>query len=147
MNKFAYSLKEQQVSPRKVFAIDTGLRNVMSFKFSQDLGKIYENVVFLELQRKRTQNHYMEIYYWKDEKQHEVDFVIKEKKTVHQLIQVCWDLSDFKTKEREVKSLLKASNELNCNNLLIINSEYEGEEKEKGVKIKISPLWKWLSSF
>jgi len=69
LKKFAYSLKEQQVNPRKVFSIDVGLRNIVSFNFSQDLGKIYENVVFLEFLKKKK-----EIYYWKDKK--ECDFLV-----------------------------------------------------------------------
>ena len=54
----------------------------------------------------------------------------------------------MKTKKREIKALLKASKELKCKNLLVINSDKEGEEKIEwfGIKarIKFIPLWKWL---
>jgi predicted AAA+ superfamily ATPase len=73
---------------------------VISFKFSQDLGKIYENIVFLEFLRKGK-----EIYYWKNKK--ECDFLIKEGRE-KQLIQVCFNLDDPEVKEREVTSLLEA---------------------------------------
>jgi predicted AAA+ superfamily ATPase len=60
------------------------------------------------------------------------------------LIQCCFDITDYQTKEKEIKSLLRASEELKSENLLVITSEYEGEEKIKSQKIKFIPLWKWL---
>lgn len=62
-----------------------------------------------------------------------------------ELIQVCWDIDNYKTKEREVKSLLKGGKELLCKNLIIITWDYEDEETINGEKIKFIPLWKWLS--
>ena len=53
-------------------------------------------------------------------------------------------MSDYKTKEREIKSLIKASDELKYGNLLIITDDFAGEEKAKNKKIKFIPLWKWL---
>jgi predicted AAA+ superfamily ATPase len=136
VKKFAYSLKEQTVNPRKVFSIDSGLRNVISFKFSQDLGKIYENIVFLEFLRKGK-----EIYYWKNKK--ECDFLIKEGRE-KQLIQVCFNLDDPEVKEREITGLLEAMKKFRKKQGLIITEDFEGEEKIKGKKIKFLPLWKWL---
>ena len=78
----------------------------------------------------------------------EVDFVIKNGAKINQLIQVCYDLADPDTKKREVKTLLKASKDLKCNNLLVINRGYSGEENLEwfGIKrkVKFIPLWKWL---
>ena len=98
---FSYSLKKQSVNPFKIFAIDIGLRNAISFKFSKDLGRIYENVVAIELKRKGE-----EAYYWKNVQHEEVDFVIKKDK-VKQLIQVCYDMDDLNTKKREIMALIK----------------------------------------
>ena len=140
---FSYSLKKQMANPFKVFAIDIGLRNAISFKFSNDIGRLYETVAAIELKRKNK-----EIYYWKNPQQEEVDFVVKKDRKVNQLIQVCYDISDIKAKEREIRALLKASKELRCRNLLVITDDYEGEEKIEwfGIKrkIKFIPLWKWL---
>jgi len=144
LKRFSFKVKEQEKSPRKVYAIDTGLVNAVGFRFSENLGKLAENIAFLELQRKKLKDSDLAIYYWKDEKHQEVDFVIKNKNLVTQLLQICWDLSDIKTREREIKSLIKASEELSCQNLLIITSDYEGEEKIKGKIIKFIPLYKWL---
>ncbi len=135
---FSYSLKKQAANPFKVFVIDVGLRNAISFKFSKDLGKAYECIVAIELKRRNK-----EFYYWKNIQHEEVDFVIKENKVKH-LIQVCYDISDINTKKRELKALIKASKELKCNNLLVITEDYESEEKHAGRKVKFIPLWKWL---
>ena len=138
---FSYSLKKQSVNPFKVFSIDTGLRNSISFKFSSDIGRLYENLAALELKRKNK-----EIYYWKNPLHEEVDFVIKEGFKVRQLIQVCYDINDYETKKREIKALIKASKELKCKNLLVITEEKEGEEIVGKNKVNYIPLWKWLLS-
>jgi len=97
------------LNPFKVYATDTGLRNAVSFQVSSDYGKLYENVVAVEIRRRGK-----EIYYWRDYEQREVDFVIKEGLDVTRLIQVCYDIEDPKVKKREIKALLKASSELRC---------------------------------
>jgi hypothetical protein len=77
-----------------------------------------------------------------------VDFVVKEGIKITRLIQVCYNLEDAETKNREVRALIKAGNELKCKNLLVITSDKEGEEELEwfGIKAKIryTPLWKWL---
>lgn len=135
---FSYSFKKQLANPFKVYAIDVGLRDAISFKFSEDRGRIYENIVAIELKRKNK-----EVYYWKNVQHEEVDFVVKEGKA-KQLIQVCYDIEDNDVKKRELKALIKASKELKCSNLLVITSSYESEEKIGNKKIRFSPLWKWL---
>jgi len=144
VKKFSFSLKEQTQTPKKVYLVDNGLRTALGFKFSQDLGKILENTAFLKLKQKQTKNLLMEIFYWRDYQGREVDFVVKEGKKINQLVQVCENLENPKTKEREIRSLLKVSQELKCKNLLILTLEKEGEEKIKDKKIKFLPLWKWL---
>ena len=139
VKRFSFSVKEQEKSPRKVYCIDAGLINAVSFKFSENIGRLMENLVAVELLRRGK-----EIYYWKDQKQWEVDFVIKEGLTAKQLIQVCYNISDYATKERELKAIIKASNELKCENLFVITESYEAEEESRGKKIKFIPLWKWL---
>jgi len=100
--------------------------------------------VAAQLLRKRSDNPYIDVYYWKDYQHWEVDFVVKEGLGVRQLIQVCYDIDNFNTKERELKAILKASKELECDNLLVITWDHEGEEDLKGKKIEFVPLWKWL---
>lgn len=145
VKRFSFKVKEQEKSPRKVYAIDTGLAKAVGFSFSQDLGRMAENAVFLELIRKKTVNPQLEVFYWKDQQHHEVDFVIKEGLNISQGIQVCWDLTQPTTKDREVKNLIKSQRELNLPETLVITGDYEGKEKIAGIIIKFIPLWKWLS--
>jgi len=105
---------------------------------------LIENIVFLEILRRREKELFDVFYYLKDD--FEVDFVIKQGRRAKKLIQVCYDISDYETKEREIKALIKAGKELNCKDLLCITWDCEGEEKVEGKKIKILPLWKWLLS-
>ncbi|MDD3043806.1 MAG: ATP-binding protein, partial [Methanosarcinaceae archaeon] len=95
------SLKQQMNKPRKLYCIDTGMINAVSFKMSSDTGRLYENLVFIQLLHSGN-----EIYYWQDQKALEVDFVIKEGLKPTRLIQVCSNLSDPETKKREVNGLM-----------------------------------------
>jgi len=145
---FSYKIKSQAQHPKKVYFADNSFITALSLKLSKNLGKLYENTVFLELKRKQSRNLFMDIYYWKNQLNEEVDFVIKENQKIKQLIQVCCNIDDADTKGREIRSLLKASKELKCKNLIMITEEYEGESEEEwfGIKgkIKYIPLWKWL---
>lgn len=148
LERYSPKLKQQVIAPKKVYLMDHGISK-MSFRVSENYGKLMENVVAVELLRKRSYKEMpYEIFYWRDYQQNEVDFVIKDGVGVRELIQVCYDVDDFKTKEREVKSLLKASKELGCKNLVVITGDYEGEERANrsgaGGRIRFIPLWKWL---
>lgn len=143
LKRFSYKFREQEKSPRKVYAIDVGLANTISFRFSQNMGRLAENLVFLELKRKEMLGSNLEIYYWKDVNHREVDFLIKENLKVKQLIQVCWEVNRPETKNREIRALLKAMKEFNLEEGLIITDDYEAEENIKGRKINYIPLWKW----
>ncbi|MEK7167068.1 MAG: ATP-binding protein [Patescibacteria group bacterium] len=140
---FSFKIKNQLQYPKKIYCVDSGLINILCFGFSQNIGKFYENLVFLELKRNSFVFDF-DIFYWKDGTGKEVDFVILEKRKVKKLIQVCYKMENEKTKNREINALLKASQELKCNDLSIITQDFEGEEKINGKKIKFIPLWKWL---
>ncbi|MEM5773233.1 MAG: ATP-binding protein [Candidatus Aenigmatarchaeota archaeon] len=138
VNAFSASLKVQEKLPKKVYSIDNGLSNIVGFRLNKDIGKFMENVVFLEL--KKTNN---EIYYSKVNDK-EVDFVVKEGLKIKQLIQVTYASGKDEVEKRELESLLKASKELKCKDLLVITWDYEDEIKVKSKKIVCKPLWKWL---
>ena len=144
LERFDFKLKQQFIAPKKVYCIDSGLMNTIGFKFSENRGKVIENEVALELQRRKAKENSFEVYYWKDYQQNEVDFVIKKDKKIGSLIQVSYINSKEEIKEREINALLKASKELRCKNLIVITWDYETEEKFEGEIIKFVPLWKWL---
>jgi len=144
LERFSPKLKQQFIAPKKVYTADQGLCNFIGFSLSKNTGKLFENIVCIELFRKKAMNPVTEIYYWKDHQNNEVDFVVKDGQRVTQLIQVCYNLEDENTKQREIKALMKASKELKCNNLLVITDEREEEEKIDDKKINYVQLWKWL---
>ena len=144
LERFDFKLKQQFIAPKKVYCIDSGLMNSIGFKFSENKGKVIENEVALELQRRKAKENSFEVYYWKDYQQNEVDFVIKRDKKIESLIQVSYINSKEEIKEREINALLKASKKLRCKNLIVITWDYETEEKFGGEIIKFVPLWKWL---
>jgi len=136
LRKFDLSYKKAEQSLPKVYFIDNG---ILTNNKIDDKGRLLENLVFLELIRREK-----DVSYFQTSQNEEVDFLIKKGKKVNQLIQVCYDFSNFMTKDRETKSLLKASEEFKCNNLLILTNSQEEEIKLKGKKIIIKPVWKWL---
>lgn len=138
LDMFDYSVKRQIYNPSKIYAIDTALSSSIAFKFSQNLGHIYENIVFIELLRR---GH--EMFYWKSKSGKEVDFLIKKGLKIDRAIQVSADLTKSKTRQREIEGLLNAAEELNVKNLTIITEDEEGEEKIGKLKIGIIPIWKW----
>ncbi len=147
IDRFSYKVREQIASNKKIYCIDNGFIHAKAFKFSPDIGKLYENIVAVEL-KKLEMNGLANIYYWKSQQQEEVDFVIRQGMKIKQLIQVCHDVGEIKTKNRETRALLKAGKELNCKNLLVLTEDYEGEEEISWFgtteKIMFMPLWKWL---
>lgn len=134
--KFSYSVKAQQLSPKKIYVCDLGFFSNAGFKFSENEGRAYENVVFLELQRKNR-----EIYYWKDK--YECDFIVKKGIKVREAIQVCSNLT-LENKEREIKGILEALNKFKLRAGTIITNKYESKEDINGKTIYFTPLWKWL---
>lgn len=130
-----YSVKAQQMNPKKIYCVDMGLRNFMGFRFSEDAGRLAENMVFMELKRRGG-----EIYYWKNGG--EVDFVVKKQNRVSEIIQVCWDIRNKET--AEAASLVKAAEHFKLKSGMILAEDFEGLKKIAGIKITFKPIWKWL---
>ncbi len=135
--KFDYSVKKQIINDRKIYCVDTGIVNAVAFRFSENIGRIIENTVFMELKRRGA-----DIFYYKGKK--ECDFVVRKGMKVVEAVQVAQILSDLKTREREVGGLLEAMDGFNLKIGLIITQDFEEELKIKGRLIKIVPIWKWI---
>ena len=145
LERFSYKLKEQFKAPKKVYCIDSGLANNVAFKLSKDPGRLMENIVFIELlRRKLYSNPNWELYYWKDYRGREIDFVIKTAESVKQLIQVTYASGKSEIEEREIASLAIASAEMKCDNMLVITWDYEGTMSMGDKTVAFVPLWKWL---
>ena len=135
MKRFDSSLKVQNKSPKKVYAIDNGLINAIAFKQTLDEGRLLENAVFLELKRQL-----LEPYYFSEK--NECDFIIKEGRHVHTAIQVTTAIT-AENREREVRGLKEAMNAFKLDEGLIITLNQEDAIVEDAKKIRIVPLWKW----
>jgi len=139
MPHYDHSIKKQINKPKKLYCIDTGMVNAVSFRFSDNMEQLYENLVFLQLKRTKR-----ETYYWQSSKSHEVDFIIKEGLKASYLIQVCVDISDAKTKSREVNGLLEGLDYFDLPEGTIITSDLFNEETVDEKVIRYVPLWYWL---
>lgn len=144
VERFSFKLKQQLISPRKIYGIDPGLLTATAFRISEDEGHLDENLVAVELMRRRSYWGEGDIYYWKDASGAEVDFCVKTGPRITELIQVCRSFAEMGKKERELGALVKASKELRCRRLLVLTDDLEGEDSFKRIKIKLLPLWKWL---
>lgn len=123
---------------RKIYFLDNSF--IMLGSISIDKGKLLENLVFIELKRRE-----QKIHYYKTFKGLEIDFVtIDQALNVIEMIQVSFDLADFDTKERELKSLIAGNNELNCDSAKILTYNQEEIIEKDGLEIEVIPVWKWL---
>jgi len=145
--RFSFKIREQITANRKIYCIDNGFIGAKTAAFSENRGRLYENLVAISLKRHEMNGH-LTCYTWKNAQQEEVDFVIRRQNQVAELIQVCTNTGSAGTKEREVRALLKAGRDLNCTRLRILTESEEGEAEEEwfGIKgtIVYEPLWKWL---
>ncbi len=137
---FSYTIKDRTQYPRKAYLGDTGFMYAISGK--SDIGRLFENAVFLELKRKIPQQH--DIHYWKNKDGFETDLVVREGLKVKEIIQVVYELNREKTKDREVRGLVACAKEAGLNHGLIITKDFEGIETVDGIKITFVPLWRWL---
>ena len=136
LSNYDYSLKKQENYPKKIYAIDNGFIEVVSFSFSENYGRFLENMVFLAIKQL---GH--EIYYHQGK--HECDFVVKSGRKVIEVVQVAKRL-DNNNEKRELAGLLEAMEKFKLKTGLIITESQEEERKIDGKKIKIVPAWKWL---
>lgn len=134
--KYDYSLKKQYVNDKKIYCIDNGMRNAVGFRFSDDRGRLLENLVFIELLR-RNQN----IYFFKNAG--ECDFVREERGKIVQAIQVCYDLSP-ENRDRELDGLTEAMQTLVITNGIVLTYHHEEKIIHKGITVQVLPVWKWM---
>ncbi len=153
LKNFSFKFKETLKKTRKIYAIDIGIINAIVYKFTENIGKLMENLVFLELLRKTNEIPLMEIFYLQTKEGYEVDFLIKEGLRIKQLIQVTYANSFDEIDKREIRALLHAKELFKQHKpeLIIITWDYEDKKElswfgKKG-KIKFIPLWKWLLNF
>lgn len=137
--QFSYSVKTQQKALKKIYAVDTGLANTISFRFSEDKGRILETSVFIALKQQGK-----EMYYYKTRSGKEVDFLIKENNNKVRLLQVAWDIEDEKTRLRETGSLVEVMEEQKVGEGLLLTYDTSEKISVNGKQIQIQPVYQWL---
>lgn len=136
INVYDYSIKRQQIAPKKIYCIDTGLSNEIGFHFSPNSGKLLENLVFLTLRKNNP-----EIYYYNTLAGYEVDFYLPEKR---QLVQVSQRLDNPATRDREVRALQDALASLPVENALLLNDKNDEAFELNGVPVAVQSTAEWL---
>lgn len=116
---YTESLRKSQTNLKKIYAIDTGLVSAYTFSFSENLGRLFENVVYLDLRRRGHK-----IYYYLTEARHEVDFITRDKLGKLHLYQVVWNTDDVETMKREIRALREAEKELKIKGEIITPHYY-----------------------
>ena len=140
ISKYTPSLVEEQQSLRKYYFIDNGLRQSVLLPQSDDNGKLLENAVLLHLYRRRQP--FDKITYFSGTK--ECDFVVQQEQQVKALYQVCWEMQDTLTMQREIDGIIEASKVTQCDNLFIITHDNEDIIIRDGKTVNIIPAWKWM---
>jgi uncharacterized protein len=141
VSRYSDSVKSQLTSPKKVYFIDHAIVRTLGFRFSEDFGRMLENIVFIELKRRQ-----FEVYYHREQK--ECDFIVRQGPNTVSAIQVCQHLSDSATKKRKVDGLLEALQRFSLQEGYILTESTEAIEQHKQAgeeyTVRIIPIWKWL---
>ncbi|MBN1768000.1 MAG: ATP-binding protein [Prolixibacteraceae bacterium] len=136
LKKFDYTVKKQIMNSRKAYTIDPAFANRLGFAFSQNKGRLIENVVYIELLRRGK-----DIYYFSEK--NECNFLIKEGLNITTAIQVCYQLNK-NNEQREYNGLLEAMKTYKIKQGIMITAEKTYNTTHPG--IDTMPIWKWLLS-
>ena len=139
LSRYNNKLKLMKKAPRKVYVVDNGFVASKAFSLSDNLGRLLENQVFIELVR-RGYDVENTVFYYRSRNDKEVDFVLRKGTKIERLIQVCYDISNPKTKKREVDSIVECAGELKCSNLVIVTNNDKLTIEKDGYRIDVVPI-------
>ncbi len=138
--RYNNKLRLMKKASRKVYVVDNGFVAAKAFSLSENLGRLLENQVFIELLR-RGYDCEKSIFYYRSRNDKEVDFVLRDGTRIERLVQVCYDMSSPKTQKRETDSLVECAEELNCRNLVIVTNTEKRTIEKDGYKIDVVPVF------
>ena len=134
--RFNNKMKLMNKAPNKVYVVDNGFVQSVAFNLSENLGRLLENQVFIDLMR-RGYTPGQTLFYYRTRNDKEIDYVTRKGAKIEQLIQVCYDMTAEKTRKRELEALVEASAELGCDNLLVVTNSQEEDIEWMNKKIAI----------
>jgi len=141
LQKFSFKSRER-IRNEKNYVIDTAFISTVKEGFSeQNFGWRLENIVCIELFRRRNQT-LNDVYYYKNG--YEIDFVLCNDNSVVELIQVSADISAQKTFNRETNALFRAATALRCSNLTLITLNENRTYMADNQTINIVSVLNWL---
>lgn len=144
LNKYS-SKSRERTRGEKAYAIDVALMDKRENAFSGDnLGWRLETIVYLELLRRKAQSG-NDIYYFQN-RSAEADFVVCDGNKTQSIYQVSYDISNAKTRKREIRGCIAAAQATQCNNILLITDHESEMIEEDGYTIQVIPVWEWLVS-
>lgn len=135
---FSHSLKVQARNPRKVYVMDMGLYTENSICTSDNMGRRFENLVFLHLRRS-----YRHIFYYKE--RGECDFILMEKNTAKMAIQVCLTIND-ENFDREYNGLAEAMKQLDIKEGTIVTLDQSDYFEKDNLIIRMVPANEFLTN-
>lgn len=139
LNRYNNKLRIMTKAPRKVYVVDNGFVAAKAFAVSDNLGRLLENQVFIELLR-RGYNTERTMFYYRTRNDKEVDFILRRDAHIERLVQVCYDMSSPKTERRETSSLIECADELKCRNLTIVTMNEKRTIERNGYTIDVVPV-------
>jgi len=137
VNKWSTSVVKSESAQKKCYVIDQGLGAALDFKLSQDKGRLLETTVALELLKQGKQIAYQQ-------NGSECDFVVTDNGNVLAAIQVTVDLSDSKTREREIKGLVQTCKDFGLLEGVILTFDHTEELEREGMQVRILPAWQYF---
>ena len=144
--RYNHKLKLMQKAPQKVYIVDNGFLSSSAFQISENKGRLLENLVLLEFIRRKYEIG-KNLFYYRNQSDKEVDFVVRENNVVRQLVQVCWDMSNPKTQKREIGSLMACAKDFPNGELFVITWNEQKEITMNAKIIHVVPYYKWCLSY
>ncbi len=135
VRRFSYSMREIEQSKPKIYVVDNGIIRVFAHMMSEDLGRLIENIVFLELRRRRRSE---ELFYYVTGDNREVDFLVRGENGI-KLIEVTYELD-----HEHIRKMFRAMDELRAGDALVLTWDQEDTIERDGRRIQVKPLWRWL---
>lgn len=140
--RYNNKIKLMKKAPQKVYVVDNGFVAAKAFSLSDNLGRLLENQLFIELTR-RGYDTEKSLFYYHSRNNKEVDFVLRQGTKITSLVQACYDMSSPKTEKREIDSLIECAEELKCTNLYIVTNNDERTITKGNHTINIVPIHKF----